>query len=221
MCGTSGFEKLSEVFDYAPLLEKLPKHHWDSLVWLMQCAEMCFEVIADHQVISHLHHAKKVVPFKTMSDTSNGSHSSSKYYGGIDIGTIVFLFCHANADFTMSISQIFPNGESKYHLNDDVVVYFFFPKLGVAVPLRPGDYLMFNALIPHAISSRYKFDNEIMCVWMYLKTAIVGLNNNNLELTTAQKFLADRYHSSLLQNMSSMNRQHHLKNCYKQFYNAL
>jgi hypothetical protein len=137
------------VLYYALLLEKLPKHHWDSLVWPMQCAEMCFEMIADHQVISHLHHAKKVVPFKTMSDTSNSFYSFSKYYGSIAIGTNVFLHCHTNADFTMIVCQVFLKWKSEYHLNDNVVIYFCFPTLGVAVPLCPGNYLMFNALIPH------------------------------------------------------------------------
>jgi hypothetical protein len=132
----------------------------------------------------------------------------------------MFLCCHTDADFTMSISQVFLKGKSKYHLNDNVVVYFCFPTLGVAVLLCPSDYLIFNALIPHSISSRCKFDNEIMCVSIYLKTAIVGLNDNDLELTPVQKFLANRYHSCLPQNMSSMNRQRLLKNCYKQFYNA-
>ncbi len=120
----------------------------------------------------------------------------------------------------MSISQVFLKRKSEYHLNDNVVVYFCFPTLGVAVPLRSGDYLLFNMLIPYSISSRCKFDNEFMCVSMYLKTAIVGLNNNNLELTPAQKFLANRYHSCLPQNMSTMNRQRLLKSCYKQFYNV-
>jgi hypothetical protein len=62
-----------KVLNYPLFMEKLPNYHWDSLVWLMQHAEMCFEIIADHQVISHIHHTKKVVPFKTMSGTSNGS----------------------------------------------------------------------------------------------------------------------------------------------------
>jgi hypothetical protein len=95
-------------------------------------------MIADHQVISHLHHAKKVVLFKTLSDTSNGSCSSSKYNGDIAIGTNVFLCCHTDADFTMSICQVFLKGTSKYHLHDNVVVYFCFPTLGVAVPSCPG-----------------------------------------------------------------------------------
>ena len=51
-----------------------------------------------------------------------------------------------DADFTMSITQVFLKGQLEYHLNDDVVAYFCFPTLGVAVPLRPGDYLIFNAL---------------------------------------------------------------------------
>jgi hypothetical protein len=55
--------------------------------------------------------------------------------------------------FTMSISQVFIKGRNSYEVDDEVVVYFCFPTLGVAVPLRPGDFLMFNALIPHCISS--------------------------------------------------------------------
>jgi hypothetical protein len=98
----------------------------------------------------------------------------------------------------MSISQVFLKGKSEYHLHDNVVVYFCFPTLGVAVPLCPGDYLMFNALIPHCISSHCKLDDKIMCVSMYLKTSIVGMNNNDLMLTPTQSLLADKLHSKKL-----------------------
>jgi hypothetical protein len=93
----------------------------------------------------------------------------------------------------MSISQVFVKGKSRYLLNDDIIVFFCFPTLGVAVPLRPGDYLLFNPLIPHCISSRCKYEDDIMCVSMYLKTAIVGLNDNSLPLTPLQGKLADRF----------------------------
>jgi hypothetical protein len=79
--------------------------------------------------------------------------------------------------------------------DDEVVTHFCFPTLGVAVPLRPGDFLMFNALIPHCISSRCKRSDEVIVLTMYLKTAVVGMNNNNLDLTTAQATLSRRYHS--------------------------
>jgi hypothetical protein len=70
---------------------------------------------------------------------------SSEFFSGIAFGSNVFLRCHTDAYFTMSISQVFLKGRQKYQLNDHVIVYFCFPTLGVAVPLRPGDYFMFNA----------------------------------------------------------------------------
>ncbi len=98
----------------------------------------------------------------------------------------------------MSISQVFLKGKSEYHPHDNVVVYFSTPTLGVAVPLCHGDFLMFNVLIPCCISSHCKLDNEIMCVSMYLKTSIVGMNNTDLMLTPTQSLLADKFHSKKL-----------------------
>jgi hypothetical protein len=60
--------------------------------------------------------------------------------------------------------------KDKYELHDDVVVCFCFPTLGVAVPLHPGDFLLFNALIPHCISSQCKQSDDIYCVSMYLNS---------------------------------------------------
>jgi hypothetical protein len=67
-----------------------------------------------------------------------------------------------------------------------VVPYFCFPTIGVAVPLCPGDYLLFNAKLPHCISSQCKFEDEILCTSTYLKMTIVGKNNNDLPLTQEQ-----------------------------------
>jgi hypothetical protein len=121
-----------QVFDHAPFQDKLKQHHWEALMWMMRRAELCFKMIVDHQVVSHIHHAMMVVPFKTMS--------GSKYYGGIAYGCNVLLRCHTNADFTMSISQVFLKETNRYEIDDEVVVYFCFPTLGVAVPLRPGNF---------------------------------------------------------------------------------
>jgi hypothetical protein len=176
-------------------MEKLPSHHWESLLWLMRRAEESFKTIADHQVISHIHHAKNAVPYKTFA-ARNPKSTSAKFFGGMAFGTNVFLRCHTDQDFTMSISQVFVKGKANYHLNDDVIVYFCFPTLGIAVPLRPGDYSLFNPLILHCISSRCKHEDQIMCVLMYLKTAIVGMNNNYLQLTHKQLQVANKLHSS-------------------------
>ena len=180
-----------KVLDHPAFMKKLPLHHWRALLWLMRRAEESYKDIADHQVLSHIHHAKNAVPFKTFA-TTDPQQSSAKFFGGIAFGSNVFLRCHTDQDFTMSISQVFCKNKSHYRVDDDVIVYFCFPTLGVSVPLRPGDYLLFNPLIPHCISSRCKYDDDIMCVSMYLKTAIVGMNDNSLELTPSQIQLADR-----------------------------
>ncbi len=82
-----------------------------------------------------------------------------------------------------------------------IITHFCFPTLGVAVPLRPGDFLMFNgARIPHCISSGCKQSDHIMALTMYLKTAVVGMNNNDLDLTPAQTSF-----------VSTTNHSHHLR----------
>ena len=181
----------NRVLSHPPYMDALPDAHWRSLVWMMKCAERSFCSIADHTVLSHIHHAKKVVPFKTFK--SSNDNYNAWFFGGIAFGTNVFLRCHTDADFTFSIIQVFLKGKLKYLPHDDIVVYFCFPTLGVAVPLRPGDYLLFNARIQHCISSRCKLEDEIMCTSTYLKTAIVGMNNNDLPLTDDQAHILDNY----------------------------
>jgi hypothetical protein len=110
-----------KALNHPPFQDKLKRHHWEALMWMMRRAELCFKMIADHQVVSHIHHARMVVSFKMMS--------GSKYYGGTAYGCNVFLRCHTNADFTMSIVQVFLKGRNKYEIDDEVVVYFCFPTL--------------------------------------------------------------------------------------------
>ena len=141
----------------------------------MRHAECSFEVMTDHQVISHLKNAKAVV-----FPSSSGNNHSVLFFGDIAFGSNVFLHCHTDAEFTMSIARVFLKGQNTYETDHDVVVYFCFPTLGAAVPLRPGNLLLFNALIHHCISSRCKQRDEVMCLSMYLKR----LNNNDLVLTT-------------------------------------
>jgi len=95
-----------KVLDYPSFMDKLPMHHWESLLWLMRCAKESYKDIADHQVLSHIHRAKKSVPYKTFT-TTNPQSGSTKYFGGIAFGSNVYLRCHTDQDFTMSISQVF------------------------------------------------------------------------------------------------------------------
>jgi len=154
-------------------------------------------------VIDHIRAAKDVVNFKTMHAPQhlqkNGMRiPHAKYFGAIAFGRNVFLRCHTDDDFTYSIAHVLLGGKSTYHLDDSVVVYFCFPTLGIAVPMRPGDFLIFNARIPHCISSRSNGGDNIMCISMFLKTSVVGGNDNASNLTDTQQYLSDKFRSLFL-----------------------
>jgi hypothetical protein len=167
-----------------------------------------------------MRNAKNTVPFKTMS-LSNSTKSSCKYYSGLAFGCNVFLQCHTDEDFTMSIVQVFVNGKEIYHIDNAVVVYFCFPKLGVAVPLRPGDYLMFTSSVPHWVSSRCNNRDDVIVLSMYMKTSIVRMNNNELEITLSQAILSKRLQSYLTQKLRSPNRQCYVQHRCDTFYKAI
>ena len=76
-----------------------------------------------------------------------------------------------------------------YTLGDDVVVYFCFPRLGIAVPIKPGDVLFFNAQEPHCVSSHCRNSDDIYCVSLYIKSSILGKNDNSIPLTEDEESL--------------------------------
>jgi len=80
----------SEVLNCNSFLQKLPKKQWTILMKLMWKAKDCFECLADSEVISHIHHAKVIFPFKTMNSPFDSTHSLN-CYGGLAFGSNVFL----------------------------------------------------------------------------------------------------------------------------------
>lgn len=171
--------------------------HWSRIMKMVRRAEILFESFAAPEVLEHIRHAKRIVPFKTMRAPNFGTTSKpippAKYFGAVAFGRNVFLRCHTDKDFTMSMAHILVEGQDVYQLDDDIAVYFCFPTLGVAVPMRPGDFLLFNSTIPHCISSRCHRSDTVMAITMYLKTSIVGLNNNSIPVTKEQQELSDKY----------------------------
>jgi hypothetical protein len=77
----------------------------------------------------------------------------------------------------MSIVQVHLD-EIKYQNNDWIVCYFYFSQIGIVFALQPGDILMFNPQEPHCISMCCNKDDSIYCISSYLKTQVVGLNDN-------------------------------------------
>ncbi len=106
---------------------------------------------------------------------------SARYYNAVSFGINVFLRCHIDKDFTKSIVQAHMD-EIMYQNNVQIVCFFAFPQIEIAVPLGPGDTLMINQQEPHCISSRCNEYDNIYCISSYLKTQVVGLNDNSDEV---------------------------------------
>ncbi len=138
-----------------------------------------FDRFMDTNVIQHISCARSRVNYKTMGPSPSSSNKKhARYYNGLGFGINVYLRSHIDADFTMSIVQ--PHIDNHHYvINDKVICYFAFPRIGTSVALRPGDFLLFNPLEPHSISSRCRREDEIFIISSYLKTSVVGLNDNS------------------------------------------
>jgi hypothetical protein len=154
-------------------------HEWDSLHKLLKRGEYAFDKYIDTDVIRHISCAKSRVNFKTMEPSPSSSNKkTARYYNGLGFGINIYLRSHVDHDFTMSIVQVHIDNHV-YQFDDKVLCYFAFPRIGLAVALRPGDFLLFNPQEPHSISSRCRKEDEIYCISSYLKTNVVGLNDNS------------------------------------------
>jgi hypothetical protein len=106
---------------------------------------------------------------------------SARYYNAVGYGINVFLRCHIDKYFTMLIVQVHLD-EIMYQNDVQIICYFGFPQIRVAVVLQPEDILMFNPQEPHCISLHCNKDDNIYCISSYLKTQVVGLNDNSIRV---------------------------------------
>jgi hypothetical protein len=72
---------------------------------------------------------------------------------------LAYLRSHIDRDFTMSIVQAHID-KHVYQVDDKILCYFAFPRIGVAVALWPGNFLLFNPQEPHSISSRCRKEDD-------------------------------------------------------------
>ena len=167
------------IYDYIVSLERVKRAFVDT------CEIQ--KVYLAHDLIDY-----KVFPLK--SKDSKGDVITMHAAGAC--GFNVSLESHVDDDFGLSTACIMKHDHVCAD-DDAVVVYFIFPNLGRAVPLRPGDVMVFNANEPHCLSTRCKKEDGIYCISFYLKSAAVGLHDNSLQLTPKKKRLNiefDKYH---------------------------
>ena len=113
--------------------------------------------------------------------------SSQPIWGSLACGKNYYLNSHVDEDFFYSLTTIVSEGGlqqeiDRYDMDAEVCNYFTFPEQGIAVSLRPGDMLLFNPTYQHCLSSRTSFYDhiDVFCLSLYLKTAVVGGNDNTV-----------------------------------------
>jgi hypothetical protein len=159
----------------------IPKSNWDNLVQTLANVEDVMSAFVPTDELRKVNLSRELIGYKTMSSDD----IFCKIFGSIAFGRNVHLGCHTDKDFAKSVVSVYLD-EDGYGFNDRIIAYFCFPRLGIAVALRAGDVLIFNPSEPHAVSSRCDENDDVHCVSMYLKTAVVSLNDNSIPITNQQ-----------------------------------
>ena len=96
----------------------------------------------------------------------------------------VVMEMHTDQDFIMGCASAIGGRGYLHHdpHGSDILQYFCFPSVGTAIGLRNGDLLLFNPKIPHCVSSKATNEEDVVCTSFYLKTAIVGGNDNDIKM---------------------------------------
>jgi hypothetical protein len=101
----------------------------------------------------------------------------SAIWPSVAFGRNVFLRVHRDEDYFWSLTTVVT--KDGYEKDGEIVNYFCFPTYGFCIALRPGDALIFNALVDHCASSICQSNTKAYGVSLYLKTAVVAGNDNS------------------------------------------
>ncbi len=184
----------------------IEKKEWDAVYKLVLDLEGLSRRFLPHAAISKCYHARAIVNYPTIQpaeteideegnagEEEGQDHSESKrahMTGSVAFGENTYVAVHTDEDFLHSCLMIL--SEDELTLDMEVVVYFVFPTLGFAIPLRPGDVLIFDSTVPHCLSSRCNYSDKIIGMATYLKSRSVGLNDNSEALNEKQKGIIDK-----------------------------
>ncbi len=107
------------------------------------------------------------------------------------------LSCNSYADANYTYSATSVHWWGLCHYDDKILCYFAFPRLGIAIPLCPGDVLFFNPNEPHCVSSHLQNADDIYCLSLYLKSDNIGKQDNGIDISPYEEQLLDYYRCNI------------------------
>jgi hypothetical protein len=167
-------------------LDKDPQHH-KTIGKYIRNVESQSSAWLNHEDLVFLQAVKEATGYPGFDCGGNhhrGRQSSvspkifSSIFPAIACGRNVYLNVHTDEDFFWSVTTVIQNDAGPLQMHSTICNYFCFPTKGVSAALRHGDILLFNPLVPHCISSRCDDTRDEFCISLYLKTAVVGGNDN-------------------------------------------
>ena len=103
----------------------------------------------------------------------------------------VFLPAHTDKDFGYSVVMTFVREPEK--TGEDILCYFVFPEHGQKVTMRNLDFLIFIPQVYHCVSKRVTHDDVYCASSFYMKTAVVGKNDNSIPLNDLEQCICNNY----------------------------
>jgi hypothetical protein len=153
------------------------ENHWQAIKGFLAKVENLTVEFMEGAVLRGLQAAKKLGQWPSLRK------DNLSIWAGISTARNHYLQVHTDQDFFLSMTLIVPaSGELKPEEKDTVTHYFCFPKQGRSVAMKPLDLILFDATEWHCLSSG-KTEGDFYCVSFYLKTLLVGKNDNSLTLT--------------------------------------
>jgi hypothetical protein len=152
------------------------------------CEEVARSYLPSH-VLQGIKKAKRLSNWPKILDGAVGA-----MYTAFSCSLNSYLNSHMDQDFLYSFLTMTSSHGLQEHIDQydvhyvDICNYFAFAQQGIAVPLRSGDMLLFNPVYQHCVLSctkSYK-TSDVFSLSLYLKTAIVGENDNSLCLTKVE-----------------------------------
>ena len=163
---------------YQPALEKLSAYDQEVLMKYVEHADKLQDQFLPYNEIHTARQAMKLSNAITFNLPN--VKGKARYFGSWAVGKCVVLNMHQDlGDFLWSDTSVHCRGPQ----SDRILAYFCFPTIGLAVPLRAGDHLLFNPAVPHMISSRSRLTDEIYCMSLYTKKSLIGGNDNSASLS--------------------------------------
>jgi hypothetical protein len=125
-------------------------------------------------------------------------------FSQLAIATKYWVALHEDDDMFRTLLSCYASEKEKDKPNNDILFYFVFPSVGIAIPMRSTDILVFDSKFAHCASNYRCEDSLIFSCFTSSKTVNAHITNNN-EVVMLERLAVDSDEEVGTQNSASAN----------------